>query len=76
MARITGIVLLEVAMNVHPANELILDISLTDPEMCSETLALVLKYQLGASLARGMSCRGSARHGYISCKHKPERVMG
>ena len=63
-------------MNVHPANELILDISLTDPEMCSETLALVLKYQSGVSLARGMFRGGSERYGYISCKHKLERVMG
>ena len=37
-------VFLEVSMNAHLANELTLDAGFTDPEMCSETLALVVKH--------------------------------
>ena len=32
-------------MNAHLANEFTLDAGFTDPEMCSETLALVVKHR-------------------------------
>ena len=53
---------LEVSMKAHLSNELILDASLTDPEMCSKTLALVVKFECWLGEVQHVdTCRDSER---------------